>query len=70
MASNLDTNVQVEEAILNVSKKMLDASASVRKLNWTRIETYARNVGESRLLLPKEIGPAMQPYCSVCRYGG
>ncbi|CAE6462308.1 hypothetical protein ACGC1H_004954 [Rhizoctonia solani] len=65
MASSPGTNqAQIDDAIVIVSGKMLDASANVRKLNWTVVETYARSADGSRLLSPKEVGPAAQPYFS------
>ncbi|CAE7189995.1 unnamed protein product [Rhizoctonia solani] len=64
MASSPDTNQVIDDIIVDISGKMLDSSANLRKLNWTVIETYAQSADGSRLLLPKEIGPASQPYFS------
>ncbi|CAE6494282.1 unnamed protein product [Rhizoctonia solani] len=64
MASSPDTNAQVDDAIVIIAGKMLDASSNVRKLNWTAVETYARSADGSRLLSPEEIGPASGPYFS------
>ncbi|CAE7068178.1 unnamed protein product [Rhizoctonia solani] len=63
MASSPDINqAQIDDIIVDISGKMLDASANVRKLNWTLVESYSRSADGSRLLSPKEIGPASQPY--------
>ncbi|KAF8693174.1 hypothetical protein RHS03_08388, partial [Rhizoctonia solani] len=55
------SNAQMNETIFDISGKTFMASANVRKLNWTLVETYARNVDGSRLLSPEEIGPAAAP---------